>query len=66
MFSVWSLLRRLCHTDWTFNETWWGWGAGGGKAKEEPVPVLEQNNAAFLIIDRINVALLCATSMMSI
>lgn len=63
MFSVWSLLRRLCHTDWTFNETWWG---GGDKAKEEPVPVLEQNNAAFLIIDRINVALLCATSMMSI
>lgn len=37
-----------------------GGGVGG------PVPVLKQNNAAFLIINGINVALLCATSMMSI
>lgn len=43
-----------------------GGGRGAAKAEEEPVPMLEQNNAAFLIVNRINVALLCATSMMSI
>lgn len=47
------------------NETWWGGGGGAAKVEEEPVPALKLNNAAFLIINGMNVALLLL-SMMSV